>query len=136
MIRVFSVCASICLVGLSGCNEGFEKEVAPVTGTVTCAGSPVTEGYVIFTPVVSAESNPMNSGKAATGTINSDGTYTLTTYDEGDGAMIGTHEVRIYKPDPEDDEQIVVDPFVCGDRVLKVTVDDKSNVIDLDPAKG
>ncbi|MEZ6052389.1 MAG: hypothetical protein R3C02_13515 [Planctomycetaceae bacterium] len=50
--------------------------------------------------------------------------------------MIGTQGVRIYKPDPEDDEQIVVDLSVCGDRVLKVTVDDKSNVIDLDPAKG
>ena len=120
---------------LAGCGEDFQKEVAYVTGKVTCSGTPITEGYVIFTPVVTQGADPMGSGKTATGTINSDGTYELTTYYEGDGAIIGTHEVRIYKPDPEDDEQIVIDPFACGKQVLRVEVKDEDNEIDLDPGR-
>ncbi len=96
----------------------------------------MTEGYVLFTPVVSSSDDPLNSGKTATGTINPDGTYTLTTYHEGDGAKVGTHKVRIYKPDPEDDEEIVIDPFACGKQILEVEVKDTNNVIDLDPGQG
>jgi len=124
-----------------GCGEDFEKEVAYVSGTVTCGGTPVTEGYVLFTPIVAPGADAMKSGKSARGAINSDGTYIMGTYDDDDGAVLGEHEVRIYRPDPEDDESpeamaYARDPFVCGKRVLTITVEDKNNVIDLDPAKG
>lgn len=119
---------------VAGCGADFAKETAPVSGKVTCNGEMVTEGYIVFTPVVQASADPKDSGKSGYATIESDGTYVITTYDDGDGAVIGMHEVRIYKPDPEDDEQIVEEPFVCGEHIIMVTVEDDDNVIDLDPA--
>ena len=110
-------------------------ETAPVSGKVTCNGQPITEGYVLFTPILDASADPKKSGKSAYGTIQPDGTYTLTTYEEGDGALLGRHEVRVYRPDPEDDEQEVIDNFACGRAVGEVTVEEGDNTIDLDPAR-
>jgi hypothetical protein len=135
-VKRVSCISAVLAAGLAGCAEKYKMEVAPVTGKVTCNGKPITEGYIIFTPIVSGSADPAKSGKSAYATIKPDGTYSLTTYDEGDGALIGKHEVRIYKPDPEDDEQIVVNRFACSRRVLEVTVEEKDNVIDLDPARG
>ena len=127
--------------GMIGCGgEDFKMVVAPVSGTVTCGGRPVTEGVVIFVPKIPAGADAMKSGKAATGNINADGTYTLTTYDEGDGALIGDHEVRVERLAPEDDESPAGiaydrDPNLCGRMLVEVTVTEGDNVIDLDPAK-
>lgn len=80
---------------LTGCGGGEQLEVAPVTGTVTCNGKPITSGSVSFTPI-SEEAKGM-PGKPAFGDIGSDGTFVLTTYEEGDGAVIGKHRVT-YTP--------------------------------------
>lgn len=136
LIQVGCVLAVIALAGLAGCTPDHVMVTAPVSGTVTCGGEPVTEGYLIFTPIVVSGSNPMKSGKTGSAWIQPDGTYIVKTYEDGDGALVGEHEVRIYKLDPEDDEQVVLDPFVCGDRTIKVTVEEGDNVIDLDPAQG
>ena len=48
--------------------------------------SPLTSGTVRFVP---------DAGRAASGTIESDGTYRLGTYSRSDGALIGTHKVAI-----------------------------------------
>ena len=121
-------------IALSGCTPSYVMETAPVTGKVTCNGELVTEGYAVLTAVVTKSADPTQSGKSGYATIQSDGTYVVSTYDEEDGAVIGTHQVRIYKPDPEDDEQIIEEPFVCGEHVIEVTVTEDDNVIDLDPA--
>lgn len=68
----------------SGC--GGEK-LGRVTGTVTAGGKPVSGGTVQFIPA---------TGKAAVASINPDGTYALTTYDTGDGALVGPHKVVIH----------------------------------------
>jgi len=132
------VCLSL-LVG--GCAESFQKKVAPVSGTVSCGGMPVTEGYVLFTPKLQPGADPKTSGKGASAYIQSDGRYTLTTYEDGDGAIIGEHVVRIERLAPEDDESVENreynrDRNLCGSRLLDVTVEDKDNVIDLDPGSG
>jgi hypothetical protein len=49
-------------------------------------GSPLTTGSVRFVP---------EAGRAATGKIESDGTFVLGTFGQTDGAMIGTHKVAI-----------------------------------------
>jgi len=126
----------IALAAMAGCTPDHVMETAPVTGKVFCAGEPVTEGYLVFTPIRDQSTDPNKSGKSGYATIQSDGTYIVTTYEEGDGALIGTHEVRIYKPDPEDDEQFIPDNFVCGDNTLEVAVEEGDNIIDLDPAEG
>lgn len=141
MSRFLMISAALLMAAIAGCGESFEKEVAPVTGTVSCGGETMTAGMVIFTPKVKPGTNMMDAGKTATGLIRSDGTYVLTTYDAEDGAIIGEHEVRIFKPTPEDDESpeamdYDIDPNLCGRNLLRVTVEDTDNVIDLDPAKG
>jgi len=133
------MCLFLTFAGVLGYGGDFKKEVAPVRGTVTCNGQPVNEGVVLFVPKVPPGADAMNSGKTASGYIKPDGTYVLTTYDKGDGAMIGEHEVRIHRLAPEDDEspEAVLydrDPNLCGGTILQVTVEDVDNVIDLDPA--
>jgi hypothetical protein len=58
-----------------------------VTGRVTYAGKPVTQGRIMFYP---------EAGRAALGTIAPDGTYTLTTFKPNDGALVGSHRVTIH----------------------------------------
>lgn len=133
-LKRVSVLVASCCIAAGGCSSGYVMETAPVRGTVSCNGETLTEGYLIFTPIVDASADSKQSGKSGYATIQSDGTYEVQTYEEGDGALIGKHEVRIYKPDPEDDEQYVKNNFACGNQVLEVTVEDKENIIDLDPA--
>src|SRR5689334_16609887 len=70
---------------VAGCGSG-RPTVALVRGQVTIDGKPVKAGRVMFYPV---------EGRAATGPIQPDGNYTLTTYDAGDGALLGSHKVTI-----------------------------------------
>ncbi|MCO6047457.1 hypothetical protein NG895_26435 [Aeoliella sp. ICT_H6.2] len=74
-----------CFVAVAGC--GPDSNVAPVSGTVSFEGNKVAEGTVTFYPT--------SGGRPATGTIQPDGTFTLSTFDPKDGAMIGDHKVAI-----------------------------------------
>lgn len=77
------VCALLC----TGCtDESHRLETASVAGIVMLDGAPVTEGVVIFTPA---------RGKMARGAINKDGTFSLSTYNDDDGAIVGTHQVAV-----------------------------------------
>lgn len=69
----------------AGCG-GSGVKTYPVSGKVTFEdGSPLTKGTVVF------ESTTM----AAMGQIQPDGTYTLTTYKDGDGAPEGSYKVYL-----------------------------------------
>lgn len=70
---------------VAGCGSD-RLPVAPVQGKVLYRGEPLEFGSVMFQPDV---------GPAAKGTINSDGTFRLSSYGQADGAVIGTHRVRI-----------------------------------------
>jgi hypothetical protein len=70
---------------LPGCGSD-RAETALVTGRVTIDGRPVTEGRITFYP---------GKGRSATGSLAADGTYSLTTWEEGDGAVLGKHQVTI-----------------------------------------
>ncbi len=78
-----SPCLLVC--PLAGCGDSRPK-TAIVRGTVTYKGKPVPNGTVNFVPA---------AGSAATGEIGPDGSYTLTTFRKGDGAVLGTHKVVI-----------------------------------------
>ena len=71
---------------VSGCGQSHELETADVQGIVTLDGRPVHSGSVIFTPP---------RGRAAKGVIGPDGTFSLSTYAAGDGAILGVHQVTI-----------------------------------------
>ena len=73
-----------CLI-LSGCGDG-RPETYPVHGRVTWNGAPVTAGRITFHPT---------EGRPALSSIESDGSYQLTTFEPGDGALAGSHQVTI-----------------------------------------
>ncbi|PQO36449.1 hypothetical protein [Blastopirellula marina] len=79
------IAASLCLL-ICGCGGGNGLATAPTTGEVTYQGKPLPYGSVSFRP---------KAGSPATGDIQADGTFTLTTYSDGDGAIVGMHEVLI-----------------------------------------
>jgi hypothetical protein len=79
-----AVCCA--LVVVSGCGRKGAMETAPVSGKVTYRGKALPTGTIMFVPA---------EGPAATGEIGADGSYKLTTYQSGDGAVIGAHKVTI-----------------------------------------
>jgi len=71
---------------MAGCSDGRAK-TAPVRGKVMFNGKAVPNGTVLFIPQA--------GGPPATGEIQSDGTFTMTTYSARDGAVLGKHKVVI-----------------------------------------
>lgn len=82
--RIFLL-ASTCFL-ISGCGNPHELETARVEGVVSYNGTPITKGLVVFIPA---------KGKRATGKIDGEGRFSLTTYSDGDGAIVGAHKVGI-----------------------------------------
>jgi hypothetical protein len=80
------------LATIVGCAE--DANIAAVEGMVRVDGKPLTSGTVRFVPA---------AGRAATGTIQSDGTYALGTFGDSDGALIGKHQVAIIAYEAADD---------------------------------
>ncbi len=74
-------------LSLLGCGSKNERATAPVEGTVKFNGKPLSTGSLLFVP--------SGGGPTAQGNINADGTYSMTTYRQGDGAIIATHDVMI-----------------------------------------
>lgn len=90
-IRVFPALFAVGLTfaAITGCQPGHELETAPAFGMVTLDGQPLRSGYVIVCP---------ERGRMATGAIDEDGSFVLSTYDKGDGAQVGTHSVIVKPP--------------------------------------
>ena len=84
--------AAITIAAVTGCGDG-RFPTAPVSGSVTLDGKPLTNGTVIFTP---------KQGWPAQGTLDSEGRFTLTTYNAGDGAILGPNQVVVIAVTEED----------------------------------
>jgi hypothetical protein len=98
-----AVVFSIAVLGCGG-NSG-DLSTAPVKGKVTHNGQPVTGGSVIFSPIAaSAGTKPTQTGKSGVGNVGNDGSFTLSTYGNGDGAVVGKHRVTYSAPAVEIDE--------------------------------
>ena len=88
------LCTTVVLAGALGCGGGASRpETAPVTGTVTYNGKPVANATVMFTP--------KSGGASATGKTDENGKFTLTTFEPGDGAIVGEHVVTVTYTGPE-----------------------------------
>ena len=80
-------------IAVSGCGGGGDQLTTyPVTGVVTYNGSAVEGASVGFVP--NEEGKP-----SAFGRTEADGSYTLTTYESGDGAPAGSYTVTVTKFD-------------------------------------
>lgn len=85
-------------VAWTGCGSG--TATAPVSGTVSIEGHPMTGGNITFAPIGSGT----NAGRPATGQVQSDGTFVLGTYAKQDGAVVGKHRVLYSPPAGEHDQ--------------------------------
>jgi hypothetical protein len=92
----FTLVVTMGLFGLWGCGVNADRpKMAKVSGKVTYKGKALDKGEIIFTP----EKNKGGpSGHVATGKIESDGSFTLTTFDTDDGAVLGQHVVTVNVP--------------------------------------
>lgn len=77
---------------LAGCgvDEAPRPETVPVKGKVMFRGEPLTKGRISFYP---------NEGQPAVGAIQPDGTFALSTFEDGDGAVPGHHRVLVSATD-------------------------------------
>ena len=107
LLTRFSCGPLLLLIGftaVAGC--GPSKPVAyPVTGTVTYQDQPVEGAQVMFT---------QTGARAAEGTTDAAGKFTLTTFASGDGALPGTHKITVVKMVSQDPS----DPYSPAKNVL------------------
>ncbi len=110
------------LVALQGCGDSGEYEVVRVGGIVTCQGKPVANATVNFSPKASPDRPAQNPGKLALGITDAQGRFQLTTYENNDGAIIGTHTVTL---EPNFDEATGRTPrgFPCAKSTLEITLE-------------
>jgi len=99
---VFAASCVVMLVALSGCGgKGSHLKTVAAGGTVTHNGKPVEGATVNFFPA-----DP-NSGKAAGGTTDAAGKFTLQTFVGGtttaNGALVGDYKVTVAKFSGQDD---------------------------------
>ena len=77
---------------IAGCGDGGPK-LAKVTGVVTFDGKPFANAYVSFQPIASGDN--INPGPGSVGRTDEQGKFRLFTDRLGEGAVVGTHRVRI-----------------------------------------
>lgn len=80
-----SALAFCLLTVLSGCGDG-RPTCVPVSGRVLIDGTPVEFGSIRITP---------DGQRPAQGQLGSEGRFTLTTSEKGDGCVTGTHQVTV-----------------------------------------
>lgn len=81
----------VALIGMLGCGRGGAQRppTHAVSGVVTLGGKPLADAVVTF--------RPLGGQQPANGTTDAAGTYSLTTFSAGDGAMAGDYAVAIMK---------------------------------------
>jgi hypothetical protein len=122
------------ICSLSACGGGNEFPLAQVSGTVNCNGAPLKAGMVVFVPASTTDEKTNDTGRSASGIIQPDGTFQLTTYAANDGAIVGAHTVQVFAPPPVDDDAPLTDAnrYACGNAPLQQTVVEGDNIIDLE----
>lgn len=81
---VLSLVLAIGFLTSSGCSK--EPKIVPVSGMVTLDGQPLTYGHIQILPA---------GWRPASGKLDGNGRFTLTTTNVNDGCPIGTHPVVI-----------------------------------------
>jgi hypothetical protein len=100
-MRIWCACVLAAPLALgAGCGPTGGFAVAPTTGRVVCEGKHVPHVMVFFEPLQSGEAALV--GKQGLAIAREDGTFSVSTYGEEDGAVIGKHRVRVGPPRAND----------------------------------
>jgi hypothetical protein len=91
-MRSSSLAVAVLLGGvlLTGCSS----KLAPVSGRVTCDGKPLECAAITLSPLPE-NANDLESPRAANGGINNGRLEYVSTFKQGDGAVIGKHRALI-----------------------------------------
>lgn len=133
--KAFSVAVAavllLSLAALSGCGEA-RVDVVPVSGKVSFAGRAPAGAQIVLHPVNRAEpSDVVPSGRVA-----NDGSFTITAYQQGDGAPPGQYIATLqwYRVDPKDGTpgpNVIPEQYgSAATSPLKVTVKSEPTVLD------
>ncbi|MBL8849341.1 MAG: hypothetical protein JNG89_06640 [Planctomycetaceae bacterium] len=118
---------------LTGCSKP-AFETATVTGTCTCKGEPMTGGLLIFSPQrTSISSTGNNLGKPSHALIQPDGTFTMSTYGDEDGAVVGKHRVELNLAVLEDGDPEQPCEYAAKDLYVEVRPGENHLEIELAP---
>ena len=80
------ICIAVLAVALLcvGCSD--RPNMVPVSGQVLIDGKPLSRGFVRFSS---------GEGRPALGRLSEEGRFRLTTYESGDGAIVGSHRIAV-----------------------------------------
>lgn len=106
-----------------GCSQS-DFPTARTTGRVICEGQPVPHVMVFFEPMQTGKSGLV--GKQGFAYAQPDGTFSIATYGENDGAVIGHHRVRVGLPRGDDHKN-----FKCA-----CYINPEIDVMEVDVKKG
>jgi hypothetical protein len=126
--RIRVVLLTVALGAVVGCSDS-PYPLAPAHGTVTLDGQPLTGSRVMFAPI-NRGSGP-EAGKAAFGSVASDGNYALSTYSDGDGAIVGDHVVTIYVPKQKNGANVTPgnnDKRASSPKFMRIALPEKKTV--------
>jgi hypothetical protein len=105
-----------------GCGNGNEFPVAKATGRVLCEGRPVVKAMVYFEPKRSGDSGMV--GQQGFALTDSEGRFIVSTYGNGDGAVLGKHMLRVGKSETSES---------CACALNSMTVHKEVDVTQLGP---
>lgn len=83
-------------------------------------GKPLSGGRVMFQPIASGDDKVV--GRPAIGSIQPDGSFKLTTYKDGDGALVGSHHPVVMENRKDDDA--TTDRTTDGPKIGVITLRD------------
>ncbi len=99
MAKIFAISLIVIAALFVGCSQS-DFPTAPTTGRVICEGQPVPHVTLFFEPMETGKSGLV--GKQGFAHAEADGTFSISTYGEKDGAVIGHHRVRVGLPRGDD----------------------------------
>ncbi len=120
------VLAALILSNCWGCGSDSSHYVGatvPVKGKVTYKGKPLTEGQIVF--------QPDDSGREAYGSIQPDGTFELSTFKAGDGAIPGKHRVAVSGTSKKDAVSVQYKSTSSSKAQVEVTEGKSEYIVDL-----
>jgi len=119
---------------LVGCSQSDQPQAYPTSGVVYYNGEPMKGGGAIsFVPVSNLE------GKTAGAEIREDGSFVMSTYEDGDGSIAGQFRVMVMQSVSKEPEKIPSDgggePVMASGPIETVPKSEQIPFIYADPVK-